>query len=68
MIKYLESYPGCTVHVYNRYGTAVFGIVGYNTPWDGKYNGEDLPVGTYYYVIDPKNGRKIITGSLTILR
>lgn len=67
-IKYLDSYPGCTVHVYNRYGTSVFGVVGYPTAWDGKYKGEDLPSGTYYYVIDPKNGRKIITGSLTILR
>ena len=67
-IKYLESYPGCTVQVYNRYGASVFAMVGYAAPWDGKYKGEDLPPGTYYYVIDPKNGRKKMTGSLTILR
>lgn len=67
-IKYLDSYPGCSVNVYNRYGTNVFSVVGYPAPWDGRYKGENLPAGTYYYVIDPKNGRKIMTGSLTILR
>lgn len=68
LIKYLESYPGATVDVFNRYGQTVFSSVGYPRPWDGTSNGKLLPVGTYYYVIDPKNGRKIITGSVTILR
>ncbi|MEO8794445.1 MAG: hypothetical protein ABI390_03205 [Daejeonella sp.] len=35
---------------------------------DGKFRNIDLPVGTYYYIIDPKNGRKQITGSVTIIR
>lgn len=68
LIKYLESYPGATIDVFNRYGQTVFSSVGYPRPWDGTSNGRALPVGTYYYVIDPKNGRKIITGSVTILR
>jgi gliding motility-associated-like protein len=68
LIKYLESYPGATIDVFNRYGQTVFTSVGYSRPWDGTSNGKALPVGTYYYVIDPKNGRKIITGSVTILR
>lgn len=68
LIKYLESYPGATVDVFNRYGQTVYSSVGYPRPWDGTSNGKAIPVGTYYYVIDPKNGRKIITGSVTILR
>lgn len=67
-IKYLDTYPGCTVDVVNRYGQLVFRSVGYATPWDGKVNGRDVPVGTYYYVIDPKNGRKPITGYVDIIR
>jgi gliding motility-associated-like protein len=67
-IQYLESYPGATVDVYNRYGQAVFSSVGYDVDWDGTVNGKALPIGTYYYVINPKNGRKIITGSITIIR
>ncbi len=67
-IQYLESYPGATVDVYNRYGQAVFSSIGYDVEWDGTVNGKALPIGTYYYIINPKNGRKIITGSITIIR
>lgn len=67
-IEYLDSYPGNTVEVYNRYGQLVFRSAGYHQPWDGKQNGQPLPIGTYYYIIDPKEGRKKMTGSVTILR
>ncbi|MDQ6814063.1 MAG: PKD domain-containing protein [Bacteroidota bacterium] len=68
IIKYLQSYPGSTVEVFNRYGAVVFRSNGYATPWDGTMNGSPLPVGTYYYIINPKNGRKPYTGNVTILR
>ncbi|MBI3140057.1 MAG: PKD domain-containing protein [Sphingobacteriales bacterium] len=67
-ILYLESYPGCTIDVVNRYGQPVFHSAGYTYPWDGKINGKDAPVGTYYYVIDPKNGRARISGYVDIIR
>lgn len=67
-IKYLNSYPDCTVEVYNRNGQKVFYSIGYGIPWDGRYNSVNLPVGTYYYIIDPKNGRSKISGSVTIIR
>jgi gliding motility-associated-like protein len=67
-IKYLESYPGNTVDVYNRYGEKVYSSVGYGIPWDGTYKGANLPSGTYYYIINPKNGRKVVSGSVTIIR
>lgn len=68
VIPYLESYPGCTIDVVNRYGQPVYHSVGYATPWDGKINGKDAPVGTYYYVIDPKNGRSKMAGYVDIIR
>jgi len=68
VIKYLESYPGATIDVYNRYGQPVYKSVGYDNPWNGLYNGSPLPIGTYYYIINPKNGRKTITGSVTIIK
>lgn len=67
-IKYLESYPDATVEVFNRYGTRLFKSVNYLSAWDGTTNGSELPAGTYYYILNPKNGRKIISGSITILR
>lgn len=67
-IKYLAAYPGATVDVFNRGGQMIFRSQGYTTPWNGTYKGNPLPVGTYYYVIDPKNGREKISGSITILK
>ncbi len=68
VIEYLESYPGCTIEVFDRYGRKQFFSEGYKTAWNGTLNGKPLPVGVYYYIINPKNGRKLMTGSLTILR
>ncbi|OCX53754.1 hypothetical protein BEL04_05560 [Mucilaginibacter sp. PPCGB 2223] len=67
-IKNLSDYTNCTVQVYNRNGSLLFSSIGYGTPWDGKYNGVPLPIGTYYYVIDPKHGREVLSGYITILR
>ncbi|MFX8964974.1 gliding motility-associated C-terminal domain-containing protein, partial [Acinetobacter baumannii] len=68
IIKYLESYPGATVDVFNRYGQSVFHSEGYSMNWDGTFKGQALPIGTYYYIVDPKNGRKKMQGSVTIIR
>lgn len=67
-IKYLESYPGATVEIYNRYGQKVFESKGYTRPWDGTYQGSGLPAGTYYYIINPKNGRQQMAGYVDIIR
>ena len=68
IIRSLADYPGCTVEVFSRYGAPVFSSTGYSTPWDGTLKGSPLPVGTYYYIIDPKNGLPKITGNVTILK
>ncbi|MFD2871297.1 PKD domain-containing protein [Mucilaginibacter ximonensis] len=68
VIKYLNDYPNATVEIFNRYGGRVFYSNGYGIPWDGRQNGTDLPVGTYYYIISPNSGRKPTSGFLTIIR
>lgn len=68
ILRNLEKYPGCTVDVYTRYGEKIFNSIGYEQAWDGTNNGKSLPVGTYYYVIDPKNGLQKISGWVTLLR
>jgi gliding motility-associated-like protein len=67
-IKYLNTYPGCTVEIYNRYGQLVFQSTSYNKPWDGTFKDKQLPAGTYYYIINPKNGRKQMSGFVDIIR
>lgn len=67
-IKYLGDYPNNTVDVFNRYGEKIYSSMGYTIPWDGRYKGSYLSTGTYYYIINPKNGRKAVSGSITIIR
>ncbi|MVN21939.1 gliding motility-associated C-terminal domain-containing protein [Mucilaginibacter arboris] len=67
-IKYLDSYPDVIVEVFNRYGERIYYSKGYAVPWDGRYKGTELPVGTYYYIINPGLGRSTIAGPITIIR
>ncbi len=68
VIKFLESYPGATVEIFNRYGQRIYRSIGYTEPWDGTVNGKPVPVGTYYYIVDPKNGRKKEAGYVDVIR
>lgn len=68
IIRHLEKYPGAIVEVYSTKGQLIHRSVNYITPWDGTWQGKPLPAGTYYYVIDPKNGRPMVAGYVTILR
>ncbi|HRG00767.1 MAG TPA: gliding motility-associated C-terminal domain-containing protein, partial [Bacteroidia bacterium] len=45
-------YPNAEVDIYNRWGENIYSSKGYENPWDGTYNGNKLPVGTYYYVLN----------------
>ncbi|HWZ35793.1 MAG TPA: gliding motility-associated C-terminal domain-containing protein, partial [Mucilaginibacter sp.] len=67
-IRNLNLYTGCTVEVWNRYGQKVFYTNGYPIPWSGTLNGQQLPGGTYYYIIKLKPGAKTLSGSITLIR
>jgi gliding motility-associated-like protein len=67
-IKYLNAYSNCSVNIFTRWGKNVFSSVGYGTPWDGTYSGKPLPMGTYYYVINLKNGGSPLAGFVLIVR
>lgn len=55
--------------IFNRYGTDVYSFSGnYTKQWGGESsNGNDLPDGTYFYVIHKNNGAKV-TGWVYINR
>jgi len=67
-IKSLIYFPQCLVSVYARNGSLVYQSHGYPKPWDGTYNGNPLPVGTYYYVISPQSDLPKLSGYVVILR
>ena len=74
-IPYAHLYSDVEVEIFNRWGQMVYRRSGYGAStdyeWDGKsmQNGNDLPIGTYFYVIKPNDGQtQPITGTVTILR
>jgi gliding motility-associated-like protein len=64
----LINYPNCTVNIFSRSGQVLFHTNGYGTPWDGTYHNSQVPPGTYYYIIDLKNGSKPLAGWVAIIR
>jgi gliding motility-associated-like protein len=67
-VKYLETFVDADIRIFNRYGQEVFYAKQYAEAWNGQSKGKDLPVGVYYYVINPNNGRNKYTGSITLIR
>ncbi|MDF2434399.1 MAG: large repetitive protein, partial [Mucilaginibacter sp.] len=67
-IRGLIAYQQATIDIFDRYGQKLFHSIGYSTPWDGTYNGKQLPVGVYYYIIDTKVNSQVLSGSITIIR
>ncbi|HEY5746923.1 MAG TPA: tandem-95 repeat protein [Chryseolinea sp.] len=63
-----DQYQEAEVSVYNKRGTLLFRAQGFETHWNGTYNGEVLPVDTYFYTIDLKYNKVRYKGTVTILR
>ncbi len=69
IIDNIELFSDAVVEIYNRWGQMLWqSAEGYPIPWDGRYDGNDLPVGTYYYVIRSENFEQPFTGPITIVR
>lgn len=70
-LNFIEvSYPEAVVKIFNRWGQELFSSIGYATPWDGMRDGEPVPDGTYYYIIDLKDEseKEPLKGSILVLR
>jgi trimeric autotransporter adhesin len=70
VIRGIEYYPSNTFTVFNRWGDKVFGTNPYQNTWDGKsttgvrVGGDELPVGTYFYVLDLGDGSTVYKGTI----
>jgi len=51
VVEGLEDTNEEQISIFNRWGNLVFYVKDYQNNWDGTWNGEDLPDGTYFYVI-----------------
>jgi gliding motility-associated-like protein len=77
IIDCIQNFPSNNVKVFNRSGVKVFEATGYNNVdvlfrgigERGVYTlGNDLPDGTYFYIIDKRDGSKPINGYLELVR
>lgn len=70
VLDFTTLFPSIEVQVFSRWGEPLFRSVGYAVPWDGKYDGKFVPIGTYYYVIELHDPRfpEALTGPLTVIR
>lgn len=72
----IVDFPLNEVKIINRWGGIVFETTNYNNETNafsgqsnvGHLGSKNLPEGTYFYVIDLKNGTDAVTGHLSILR
>ncbi|MBT8278411.1 MAG: gliding motility-associated C-terminal domain-containing protein, partial [Bacteroidia bacterium] len=75
VINCIQNYPNNKLQIYNRWGNLVYTANGYQNDWDGTSNAravmnqpDDLPIGTYYYILDFGDGSKPRTGWIYINR
>ena len=74
VIRGIERYPNNTFVIFNRWGDKVFEASPYQNTWDGKatrglrIGGDELPISTYFYLLDLGNGSDVIKGTIYLNR
>jgi len=68
VVSGLETYLNSSVTIFNRGGQVVHQVKPYYEGWDGKYNGKELPIGVYYYIINRGNGESLLSGSIYLIK
>jgi gliding motility-associated-like protein len=54
------------MRIYNRWGQVIFNSSGYDKPWDGTYQNEPVPPGSYPYLI--RTPETEVIGTITLLK
>jgi gliding motility-associated-like protein len=73
-IQGINAYPGNKFSVFNRWGVVVFEASNYTNNWNGTstvlggLGGTNLPVGTYFYVLDLGNQSTKLSGYIYLNR
>ncbi|NNC83884.1 MAG: gliding motility-associated C-terminal domain-containing protein [Flavobacteriales bacterium] len=68
-----ERFDRADVRIFDRWGQVVYKSIGYGVTqlWDGTNNGNRLPAGAYYYVIDLKTSESgegpVFTGAVNVI-
>ena len=72
-ITNIDSYERVHIEIYNRWGNVLFTFDGSglkykdtSNQWDGTYNGKELPMGSYVYIISLNDDEETYNGIVTI--
>lgn len=68
VIKNVEFYPDNQLKIFDSAGRLIFSANNYKNDWDGKYKGNILSEGTYYYSVELGNQQKAFKSFITIIR
>lgn len=68
VIHNIELYPDCVMLIFSNWGRIVFESNGYTLNWDGSFNGNPLPSGTYYYTLSLSENLEPLKGTVTIVK
>jgi gliding motility-associated-like protein len=66
IIRNLQDFPNAKLSIFNRTGGLLYTTSDYKNDWKGVHNGDDLPSGTYYYVLSSNEGDYV--GFVSIIR
>jgi gliding motility-associated-like protein len=74
VIRGIENYPNNKIEIFNRWGQKVFEESPYTNNWNGHsqygitIGGDELPIGTYFYLLDLGLGSTIFKGTIYLNR
>ena len=72
-LKGIWIYDDIHIEIYNRWGDIIFEFDGSGSDydskrWDGTYNGKELPISSYVFIVNLKDGNDPIQGVVTIVK
>jgi gliding motility-associated-like protein/uncharacterized repeat protein (TIGR01451 family) len=74
VIRGIGSFTDNSIMIFNRWGNKVFEASPYQNTWDGRSSkglrigGDELPAGTYFYLLDLGDGSEVIKGTIYLNR
>ena len=63
-----DNFPQNEVSIFNQWGDELFRASPYQNNWRGTYEGNDVPVGTYFYIVSFGRNEEPVSGFLVLER
>ncbi|MEL7020698.1 MAG: gliding motility-associated C-terminal domain-containing protein, partial [Bacteroidota bacterium] len=62
------NFPEASLSVFNQWGDEVFRSNAYKNDWGGRFDGEELPEGTYFFILEFADGSEPQSGFVMLQR